>query len=62
MTLKYLRLHKIAMTNWWPTLHHSTISLDFGRLLFDISIGAEVDLDQNIFNCIATHSNGNVRN
>ena len=29
LTLKYVGLHKVAMSNWWPTSHYHTISEDF---------------------------------
>ena len=34
VTLNYSSLHKIAMTNWWPTVHYCTISSDFGKASF----------------------------
>ena len=62
LTFMYSGLHKIVLTNWWPTLHYSTIIVDFGKLLFDIGIGVDLDLSHNIFYCIIAHSNGKRRN
>ena len=36
LTLKYVGLHKVVMTNWWPTSHYPTILEDFACFLFDI--------------------------
>ena len=36
ITLKYSGLHKIAMNNWNPTKHYSTLSKDVTSLIYDI--------------------------
>ena len=59
LTLKYNGLYKIALSNWYPTNHVSTLSRDFATLLFDIGTGAPVHLGQIIFDLIVLHRCGN---
>lgn len=59
--LLYYELHKIA-TNWWPTVHYSTIVSNFVSSLYDIGIGIKVDLGQVIFDCKAARLNGKMKN
>ena len=49
LTLKYIGLHKIALSKWLPTKHVTTPSRDFVTLLFDIGTGAFVHLGQVFF-------------
>ena len=53
---KYSILHKIAITNWLPRLHISTVSKDLAILLFAISIGEEFDLAKVIFQVIKSNA------
>ena len=55
VTLKYNGLHKIALSNWLPTKHVTTVSRDFATLLFDIGTGASVQLGQIFFDLIVSH-------
>ena len=55
LTLKYNGLHKIAVSNWYPTKHVTTLSRDFATLLFYIGIGAPVHLGQIIFDLIVLY-------
>ena len=59
MTLTYKGLHKIALSNWYPTKHVTTLSRDFATLLFDIGTGTLVHLGKIIFDFIALHRCGN---
>ena len=58
LTLKYVGLHKVAMTNWWSTSHCSSILEDFACFLFDIGTWVKVNLGQIMFEVIAGHGNG----
>ena len=58
LTLKYNGLHKISLSNWYPTKHVTTLSSDFSTLLFDIGTNAPVNLGQIIFDLIILHRNG----
>ena len=58
LTLKYNGLHKIALSNWLPTKHVTTLSQDFATLLYDISIGAPVHFGQIFFDLIVSHRCG----
>ena len=44
ITLKYFGLHKIAMNNWSPTTHYTTLSKDMATLVFDIESRMQVNL------------------
>ena len=57
LTLKYNDLHKIALSNWYPTKHVTTLSRDFATLLFDIGTNAPMHLGQIIFDLIVLHRN-----
>ena len=54
LTLKFVGLHKVAMTNWWPTSHYLTISQDFACFLFDVGTWVKVNLGQIMFEFIAS--------
>ena len=58
LTLKYVSLHKIAMTNWWPTSYYPIVLEDFACFLFDIGTGVTVNLGQIVFESIASYGNG----
>ena len=49
---KYSIFHKIAIANWLPRLHISTVSRDLAILLFAIGTGKELDLAKVIFQVI----------
>ena len=57
LTLKYASLHKVAMTNWWPTSHYPTILEDFACFLFYIITWVKVNLGQILFEFISGHGN-----
>ena len=59
LTPKNNGLHKIALSNWYPTKHVTTLSHDFATLLFDIGTGASVHMGQIIFDFIVLHRYGN---
>ena len=44
LTSKYSILHKIAIANWLPRVHISSVSRDLFVLLFVIGIGKEFDM------------------
>ena len=58
LTLKYVGLHKVAMTNWWPTTHFPTVFEDFSCFLYDVGTGVKVNLCQIMFEFITDHKNG----
>ena len=58
-SLKYNGLHKIALSNCYPTKHVTTLSRDFATLLFDIDTDAFVNLGQIFFDLIVSHRCGN---
>ena len=49
LTLKYKGLNKIALSNWYPTKHVTTLSHDIATLLFDIGTNAPVHPGHIIF-------------
>ena len=55
LTLKYNNLHKIFLSNWFPTKHVTTLSRDFVILLYDIGTGTPVHLGQLFFDLIVSH-------
>ena len=55
LTLKYNGLHKIALSNWYPTKHVTTLSREFSTLMFDIGTNAPVHLGQILFDLIVSH-------
>ena len=59
LTLKYIGLHKIVLSNWYPTKHVTTLSCDFTTLLFDIGTGTPMHLCRVIFYLIIFHRCGN---
>ena len=59
LTLKYNGLHKIDLTNWFPTKYVTTLSHDFFTLLYDIGTSAPVHLGQIFFDLIVSHRCGN---
>ena len=56
LTSKYSILHKIAIANWLPRLHISTVSKDLAILLFAIGTGEEFDLAKVIFQVIVSNA------
>ena len=59
LTLRYNGLDKIALSNWYPTKHVTTLSYDFATLLFDIGTGTPLHLGQIIFDLIVNYRYGN---
>ena len=55
LTLKYNGLHKIALSNWYPIKHATTLSYDFATLLFDIGTNEPVHLGEIVFKLIVNH-------
>ena len=55
LTLKYNGLHKIALSNWYPIKHATTLSYDFATLLFDIDTNEPVHLGEIVFKLIVNH-------
>ena len=62
LTLKYNGLHKIALSNWLPTKHVTTIYRHLAIMLYDIGIGAPVHLGQLFFDLIVSHRCGQNKN
>ena len=57
-TLKYNVLPKIALSNWLPTKHVTTLSRDFSTILYDIGTGAPMHLGQIFYDLIVSHQCG----
>ena len=55
LTLKYNGLHKISLSNWFPTKHVTTLSRDFATLLYNIGTGTLMHLGQIFSNLIVSH-------
>ena len=55
LTLKYNGLHKISVSNWYPTKHVTILSRDFATLLYNIGTSVLVQLGQIIFDLIVLH-------
>ena len=54
LTLKYNCLYKIALKNWLPTKHVTSVSRNFATVLFGIGTRAIVNLGQSFFDAIMT--------
>ncbi|XP_062090024.1 uncharacterized protein LOC133796475 [Humulus lupulus] len=57
LTHYYVVLHKVAINNWIPITHTSTITFDTTFFLFKVGIGLQVDLATLIFNQITALGN-----
>ena len=53
---KYSILHKIAIANWLPTLHISSISKDLAVFIFLIGTSKPFDLEKVIFQVITSNA------
>ncbi|XP_062088666.1 uncharacterized protein LOC133795226 [Humulus lupulus] len=49
LTSFYRVLHKVALTNWIPNSHTSTVTADIGRFLYVVGTGVSIDLSVLIF-------------
>ena len=56
LTSKYSLLRKIAIANWLPRLHISTVSNDLAVLLFAIGTSEDFDLAKVIFQVIKSNA------
>lgn len=52
LTSFYRVLHKVALSNWYPNSHTSSITVDIGRFLFAVGTGVSIDLSSLIFDRI----------
>ena len=48
LSLKYKALHKLVVTNWWPTKHTTSIPTNFVRMFFVIGTGLRFDFGKHI--------------
>ena len=56
LTTKYSILHKIAITNWMPRLHISTISKNLVILLYAVGNNVPFDMANVIFQVIMSYA------
>ena len=56
LTTTYLILHKIAIANWMPRLHISTISEDLAILLYAFGTNVSFDIANVIFQVIVNYA------
>ncbi|KAH6807819.1 hypothetical protein C2S51_028927 [Perilla frutescens var. frutescens] len=56
LSVKYSILHKIAVRNWFPSTHNSTIRKPLGLLLFKVGTRVEFNLGQLIFEHVVAHA------
>ena len=49
LTTFYRVLHKVALSNWYPNSHMSSITIDIGRFLFVVVTVVSIDLSTLIF-------------
>ena len=56
LTLKYVILLKIAVANWMPRLHITTISKDFAVLLYAIGTNVPFDMANVVFQVIVSYA------
>ena len=52
LSVKYSALHKIALTNWLPSLHKTYMTKNMSCLLFMIGIGEKFDMRKLLFEVI----------
>lgn len=55
LSIKYAILHKIGITNWYPSLHVSTISTTLANLIFLICTSFKVDVGDFVFRHVLRH-------
>ncbi|XVE68338.1 hypothetical protein DITRI_Ditri09bG0060000 [Diplodiscus trichospermus] len=55
-TMKYVVLHKIAISNWNPAKHTSKVYESLAQLLYKVGTGMPFDLGQHIFDIIMVYS------
>ena len=55
LTTKYSILHRIAIANWMPRLHITTISKDLAALLYAIGTNVAFDMTNVIFQVIVSY-------
>ena len=52
LSVKYSAFHKIALTNWLPSLHKTSVTKDMACLLYMIGIGEKFDMGKMLFEVI----------
>ena len=52
LSVKYSALHKIALTNWLPSLHKTSVTKDMACLLYMIGTGEKFDMGKLLFEVI----------
>ncbi|XP_062075999.1 uncharacterized protein LOC133780141 [Humulus lupulus] len=52
LTPFYRILHRVALYNWFPNSHLSSITLEIGKCLYDVGTGVSIDLATLIFDRI----------
>lgn len=55
LTIKYVTLHKIGISNWIPSTHVSTISTSLGHFIYLIGTGVRVNVGEFFFNHLLRH-------
>ncbi|XP_008452370.2 uncharacterized protein LOC103493432 [Cucumis melo] len=55
LTVKYLILHRIEISNWIPYTHASTISTSLGHFIYLVGTGVKVNVGEFIFNHLLRH-------
>ena len=55
LTSKYAILHKVAVANWMPRLHITTVSKDLAVLLYAIGTNVPFDIANVIFQVIVSY-------
>ncbi|KAA0025116.1 envelope-like protein [Cucumis melo var. makuwa] len=55
LTVKYVILHRIGISNWIPSTYASTISTFLGHFVYLVGIGVKVNLGEFIFNHLLCH-------
>ncbi|XP_057803114.1 uncharacterized protein LOC131018407 [Salvia miltiorrhiza] len=61
LSQKYSILHKIAVRNWLPTSHKSTVSPDVATVLYKIGRNIPFNFGNMIFNAIGKHAESSSR-
>lgn len=55
LTIKYVILHKIGISNWVPSTHASTTSTSLGNIIYIFGTGMKVNVGEFVFNRLLHH-------
>lgn len=57
LSVKYVILHKIGITNWHPTFHLSTIFITLANPIYLVKTGAKINIGNLVYQHVLRHVN-----